>query len=187
MDIFTPALIGIGLSMDCFAVSLAIGTNIRTRLISAAVIIALSFGAFQAGMTLIGWAAGIWVTGFVAVFGSWIAFILLALVGGKMLWEGIEGDDDNEGDLDVIRFLPVLVLSFATSIDALAAGISFGLLQSAILIPSLIIGIISFGFSFGGVLFGRHLLGILGKKTEILGGFILIMIGLNILLGHPFW
>jgi putative Mn2+ efflux pump MntP len=187
MDLLTPALIGIGLSMDCFAVSLAIGTRTKTRLITAALIIALSFGAFQTGMTLIGWAAGSWVTGIVSVYGPWIAFILLAIVGGKMLWEGLHGDDDDEADLDVIRILPVIILSFATSIDALAAGISFGLLGSAILIPAAIIGLVSFGFSFGGVLLGEKLLDTLGNRTEILGGIILILIGLNILLGHPFW
>jgi putative Mn2+ efflux pump MntP len=185
MDLLTPALIGIGLSMDCFAVSLAIGTTTKTRLIHAAAIIALCFGAFQAGMTVIGWAAGVSLIGLISAYDHWIAFILLAIVGGKMIWEGVRGGDD-EAPLEVIRIVPVIVLSFATSIDALAVGISFGVLQTAVLIPALIIGIVCFGISFAGVMLGERLESFLGNKMEIIGGVILILIGLRILTEHMF-
>ena len=185
MDLLTPALIGIGLSMDCFAVSLAIGTTTKTRLIYAATIIALCFGAFQAGMTVIGWAAGVSLIGLISAYDHWIAFILLAIVGGKMIWEGVSGSDD-EAPLEVIRIVPVIVLSFATSIDALAVGISFGVLQTAVLIPAFIIGIVCFGISFAGVMLGERLETFLGKKMEIFGGIILILIGLRILAEHMF-
>jgi putative Mn2+ efflux pump MntP len=183
MDLLTPALIGIGLSMDCFAVSLAIGTTTKTRLIHAAAIIALCFGAFQAGMTVIGWAAGVSLIGLISAYDHWIAFILLAIVGGKMIWEGVRGGDD-ETPLEVIRIVPVIVLSFATSIDALAVGISFGVLQTAVLIPALIIGIVCFGISFAGVMLGERLESFLGNKMEIIGGVILILIGIRILTEH---
>jgi manganese efflux pump family protein len=96
--------------------------------------------------------------------------VLHAVVGGKMLWEGIRVEDNDEDGDDVIRFLPVVILSFATSIDALAVGISLGLLQSAILVSAVIIGFTSFILSFTGVAFGRWLLAILGNRAEILGG-----------------
>jgi len=183
MDFLTPALIGIGLSMDCFAVSLAIGTTTKTRLIYAATIIALCFGAFQAGMTVIGWAAGVSLIGFISAYDHWIAFVLLAIVGGKMIREGVRGSDD-EAPLEGIRIVPLIVLSFATSIDALAVGISFGVLQTAVLIPALIIGIVCFGISFAGVMLGGRLETFLGNNMEIFGGGILILIGLRILFEH---
>jgi len=183
MDLLTPALIGIGLSMDCFAVSLAIGTTTKTRLIFAATIIALFFGAFQAGMAVIGWVAGVSLIGLISAYDHWIAFILLAIVGGKMILEGVRGGDD-EAHVEVIRIVPVIVLSVATSIDALAVGVSFGVLQRAVLIPALIIGIICFGISFAGVMLGERLEKYLGNKMEIFGGIILILIGIRILYEH---
>ena len=183
MDLLTPALIAIGLSMDCFAVSLAIGTTTKTRLIFAATIIALFFGAFQAGMAVIGWVAGVSLIGLISAYDHWIAFILLAIVGGKMILEGVRGGDD-EAHVEVIRIVPVIVLSVATSIDALAVGVSFGVLQMAVLIPALIIGIICFGISFAGVMLGERLEKYLGNKMEIFGGIILILIGIRILYEH---
>jgi putative Mn2+ efflux pump MntP len=183
MDLLTPALIGIGLSMDCFAVSLAIGTTTKTRLIYAAAIIALCFGVFQAGMTVIGWAAGVSLIGIISAYDHWVAFILLAVVGGKMIREGVWGDEE-ETPIEVIRLVPVIVISVATSIDALAVGVSFGVLQMAVLLPALIIGIVCFVISFAGVMLGERLESILGNKMEIFGGIILVLIGLRILYEH---
>ncbi len=186
MDFLTPVVIGIGLSMDCFAVSLAIGTTTKTRLVYAAVIIAVFFGMFQGGMTFIGWLAGSSVIGYISVYDHWIAFILLAIVGGKMIWEGVRGGEE-EAHIEVVQLVPVIVLSLATSIDALAVGVSFGILQTAVLIPAIIIGAVCFVISFAGVILGERLEDILGKKMEIIGGFILIMIGINILAEHLVW
>jgi putative Mn2+ efflux pump MntP len=183
MDLLTPALIGIGLSMDCFAVSLAIGTTTKTRLIYAAAIIALCFGVFQAGMTVIGWVAGVSLIGFISAYDHWVAFILLAVVGGKMIGEGVWGDEE-EAPIEGIRLVPVIVLSVVTSIDALAVGVSFGVLQEAVLLPALIIGIVCFGISFAGVMLGERLESILGNKMEIFGGIILVLIGIRILYEH---
>jgi putative Mn2+ efflux pump MntP len=183
MDILTPVLIGIGLSMDCFAVSLAIGTTTKTRLIYAATIIALCFGVFQAAMTAIGWLAGVSLISFISAYDHWISFILLAIVGGKMIWEGVRGSDD-ETHIEVIRIVPVIVLSLATSIDALAVGVSFGVLQTEILLSALIIGIVCFGISFAGVMLGERLEELLGNRMEIFGGIILILIGFRILFEH---
>jgi len=105
MDLLTPAVIGIGLSMDCFAVSLAIGTTTKTRLYYAAGIIALFFGVFQAGMTVTGWLAGSSITGFISDYDHWVAFILLAIVGGKMIWEGVSGEEE-ETHVELVRLVP---------------------------------------------------------------------------------
>jgi putative Mn2+ efflux pump MntP len=184
MDLLVPVLVGIGLSMDCFAVSLAIGTTTKTKLLNAALVIALCFGVFQTGMTLLGWVAGTWLTNLlIAGFDHWVAFLLLAVIGGKMVIEGFEGDGKPEG-VDAMGLVPVVVLSVATSIDALAVGMSFAFLQIGILVPSIIIGIVAFLLSFAGVMSGTRLASFLGKKTEILGGLILIAIGLKILLEH---
>jgi putative Mn2+ efflux pump MntP len=185
MDIVTPILLGIGLAMDCFAVSLAIGTTTRTRLVCAAGIIALSFGIFQGGMTLIGWAAGASVVSLISGYDHWFAFILLLFIGAKMIWEGAT-DGEEEAYIEVIAFVPVLILSVATSIDALAVGVSFGIFQSAILIPALIIGLVSFILSFAGVMLGERLGEVFGSRMEILGGIILILLGVRILAGHLF-
>jgi putative Mn2+ efflux pump MntP len=100
-----------------------------------------------------------------------------------MIWEGVQGSDD-ETHIEVIRIVPVIVLSLATSIDALAIGVSFGVLQTAIFLPALIIGIVCFGISFAGVILGERLEELLGNKMEIFGGVILILIGLRILFEH---
>ena len=180
MDILTPALIGIGLSMDCFAVTLAVGHATKVRLLHAALIIALSFGFFQAGMTVIGWFAGTSVISLIAIYSHWVAFLLLVVVGVKMIWEGVKGKEEH---IEVIRVVPVIVLSVAASVDALAVGISFGVLQTAILIPALIIGLVAFIFSFIGVMTSSRLERVLGTRIEIAGGIILIVMGFTIIPG----
>jgi putative Mn2+ efflux pump MntP len=183
MDLLTPSLVGIGLSMDCFAVALAIGSTIKARILYAASTIALFFGVFQGGMTLLGWGAGVSVIMLISSYDHWVAFILLAIVGGKMIGEGIAGEDQEE-PIEIIRFYPLIVLSIATSIDALAVGVSLGVLQTTILLPAVIIGIVCFGISFSGVMLGKRLETVLGDKMEILGGVILILIGVKILYEH---
>jgi putative Mn2+ efflux pump MntP len=185
MDLITPILIGIALSMDCFAVSLAIGTSTKTKILHAALIIALCFGVFQTGMTLAGWFAGTGLTVFIAGFDHWLAFLLLGLIGAKMIHEGLEEEEEEE-TIAVLQFVPVMVLSFATSIDALAVGVSFAFLRMSILVPALIIGIVAFIISFAGVMSGMKLKAVLGRRIEILGGLILILIGLNIVYTHLF-
>jgi len=185
MDYLTPVLLGIGLSMDCFAVSLAIGTTTKTRLVYAAAIIAACFGIFQTGMTLAGWLAGSTLVGLISAYDHWIAFLLLAIIGVKMIVEGIRGEEDKP-HFEVIQCVPVIILSVATSIDALAVGVSFGVLQAAVLIPAIIIGAVAFIVSFAGVMLGERLEDLLGNKMEIAGGVILILIGTRILFQHLF-
>jgi manganese efflux pump family protein len=185
MDYLTPVLLGIGLSMDCFAVSLAIGTTTKTRLVYAAAIIAACFGIFQTGMTLAGWLAGSTLVGLISAYDHWIAFLLLAIIGVKMIVEGIRGGEDKP-HFEAIQCVPVIILSVATSIDALAVGVSFGVLQATVLFPAIIIGAVAFIVSFAGVMLGERLEDLLGNKMEIAGGVILILIGTRILVQHLF-
>ena len=183
MDLLVPVLIGIGLSMDCFAVSLAIGTTTKAKLLNAAIIIAFCFGIFQAGMTLLGWAAGIHLAELIADYYHWVAFLLLAAIGTRMVVGGCKNEEDSR-PLNGMQVIPLIVLSVATSIDALAAGVSFGFLQVNIIIPALIIGAVACVFSFAGVMTGTHLASVLGTKVEVIGGLILIVIGLKVMLEH---
>lgn len=185
MDLIVPVLIGVGLSMDCFAVSLAIGITTKAKLLNAAMIIALCFGIFQTGMTLLGWAAGTHLTELIADYDHWVAFLLLTIIGIKMVIEGWR-EGGEQAPVDVMQLVPVIVLSVATSIDALAVGVSFAFLQVEILVPALIIGIVAFVCSFAGVLSGTRLASVLGNRVEIIGGVILLTIGLKILLEHLF-
>jgi len=185
MDLLTPVLIGIGLSMDCFAVSLAIGSTTKLRVIRATLNIALCFGGFQAGMTVLGWVAGISLIRLISAYDHWIAFILLLVVGGKMMWEGMKGGED-EACADILRIIPLMALSLATSIDALAVGVCFGVLQTGVMIPVLIIGIVCCAISFAGVMLGEHLEDLHGNRMEIAGGLIFILIGVKILVEHQF-
>lgn len=187
MDIIISALIGIGLAMDCFAVSLAIGANLTTSRFKTALIIAGFFGFFQFAMTLAGWFLGTGFSVFISAYDHWIAFLLLAAIGAKMIWESMSGAEEDMAAKSSLTLAAVTVLAVATSIDALAAGISFAVLGFVPVIPAIIIGIISWIFAFCGVISGRQLGKLFGRRAELLGGIILILIGVRILLEHQGW
>ncbi len=182
MELFLVLLIGIGLAMDCFAVSLAAGTTISSGKRKAALIMAACFGGFQAMMALIGWLGGTWLAPVISSFDHWAAFIILSLIGGKMIIEGFSDEEERRKDYFAV---PVLILlSFATSIDSLGVGLSLALISSGILAEAAIIGLVSMTLSFAGVMAGGHLATRFGKPVEIAGGIILILIGIRILTGH---
>jgi putative Mn2+ efflux pump MntP len=180
MDLLTPALIGICLSMDCFAVALMIGATTKIRPIYAAVIIALCFGAFQTGLTIIGCFAGIKIMNLIAGYGNVIAFILLVFIGMKMILDGLSRKEEC---IEIIQPVSVITLSIATSVDAFPAGLTLGILQFQVLIPALIIGVVAFTLSFTGVMAGKRFERIFGNKSDIAGGIILILMGIWILTG----
>jgi putative Mn2+ efflux pump MntP len=144
--------------------------------------IALAFGLFQAGMPVLGWLAGRSVMNLIASFDHWIAFGLLALVGARMVREGFSHDP--EGEAISLDTASLLVLAVATSIDALAVGVSFAFIEAGILIPCLIIGLSTFAISFLGALLGEAAAERWGKAMEIAGGIVLIGIGVRILIEH---
>jgi len=134
-------------------------------------------------MTVLGWIAGIAVIGFISAYDHWIAFILLLVVGVKMMWEGIHGEGEDVHS-DTLRIIPVIALSLPTTIDALAVGVSFGIIRTVVLIPALIIGIVCCAISFTGIMLGENLEDLLGNRKEITGEIILILIGVKILVKH---
>lgn len=179
-------LIGVGLSMDAFAVSICKGLGMSRLNMRQAAVISLFFGGFQAFMPLIGWALGSQLTDFITPIDHWIAFGLLAFVGGKMLWDAFHEDDEDEGVQtdEKLDLKELLMLAIATSIDALAVGITFAFLQVAIVPSITIIGLITFVISFAGVAVGHFFGARFEKPATIVGGVVLILIGVKILLEH---
>ena len=183
MDI-TILVIAFGLAMDSFSVSIANGLATKTFKISKALTIALFFGFFQGLMPIFGWLAGESIADYISAFDHWVAFGLLTIIGVKMIYESITNKPNNF--LRAYTIKVILILSIATSIDALAVGLSFSFLNISIFFPAIIIGVITFFLSFLGVYVGRRFGKILKNRIEILGGLILIIIGLKILLEHIF-
>ncbi|WP_449134345.1 manganese efflux pump MntP [Senegalimassilia sp.] len=179
-------LIGVGLSMDAFVVSICKGLGMSRLNMRQAAVISLFFGGFQALMPLIGWALGSQLTDFITPIDHWIAFGLLVFVGGKMLWDTFHEDDEDEGVQtdEKLDLKELLMLAIATSIDALAVGITFAFLQVAIVPSITIIGLTTFVISFAGVAVGHFFGARFEKPATIVGGVVLILIGVKILLEH---
>ncbi len=169
--------------MDAFAVSITSGITIKCLQIKHAFRIAFFFGAFQAFMPVIGWLAGIGLKQYVEAFDHWIAFGLLVFIGAKMIYEAI-WIKEIEKKCDPLNLVVLLGLAVATSIDALAVGITFAFLKVSIITPAIIIGCITFVISFAGVNIGNKAGDKFGSTMEVIGGFILIGIGIKILLQH---
>lgn len=186
MGIVELLLIAVGLSMDAFAVSICKGLGMKKVNLKIAFVLALFFGGFQALMPLIGWALGSQFLWLISPIDHWIAFVLLAVIGGKMLWEALhdeEGEDDGK-PADKIDLGEFFILAVATSIDALAVGISFAALAVDIVPSILIIGVVTFCFTIAGVFVGNFFGSRYEKPASIVGGVVLILIGLKILLEH---
>ncbi len=185
VDFISLIFIAIGLSTDCFAVALSgsIAMKVLTRfqMLRAS----LSFGLFQAIMLALGWLAGQALLDLIESFDHWLAFALLAFVGGKMVWESFRGkDEEKEEKTDFTKGLLLLTLSIATSIDSLAVGLGFAFLEVNIARASLTVGLMAFLITLIGILLGKKAGRLIGKRAELVGGIILIGIGLRILLTH---
>jgi putative Mn2+ efflux pump MntP len=185
MDIITMVLLAVGLSMDCLAVAVAIGLSIKNVSFIHALKIGIYFGGFQTIMPILGWLFGLTLIELISSIDHWIAFLLLSVIGGKMIYEAFSGEGGSEGN-DTLKHHTLLLLSIATSIDALAVGLSFSFLRISVVIPIAIIGLVAFLFSFAGVMVSSKLGSVVGNRIRILGGLILIAIGLRILIEHIF-
>ena len=185
MTFFELFLIGIGLSMDAFAVSICKGLSMQKIDKKYTLCIGLFFGGFQALMPLTGYLLGSQFSGYIERFDHWIAFVLLALIGFNMIKESREEEEEEEKPYAGINFKELLILAVATSIDALAVGITFALLPDVnVPLAVCLIGITTFVCSAAGLKVG-NLFGLKYKaKAELAGGIILILIGLKILLEH---
>ncbi|MGN1304867.1 MAG: manganese efflux pump MntP family protein [Oscillospiraceae bacterium] len=179
-------LIGVGLSMDAFAVSVCKGLNMRGKVnFKHAGIIALFFGGFQALMPLIGYFLGIGFEKYITKIDHWIAFVLLGFIGGKMVIEAIkEWNAEDKQEEDRLEIKELLVLAVATSIDALAVGITFAFLSVNIWSAISIIGVTTFILSMIGVVIGNKFGSKYKSKAELVGGLILVLMGAKILLEH---
>ena len=175
-------LIGIGLAMDAFAVSVCKGLSMKKLIWKNAIVIALYFGVFQALMPVVGYFLGTAFSEIVESIDHWIAFILLSIIGGNMIKEST--DDEIEKRNDKVDVRTMLILAVATSIDALAVGVTFAFFKTNIIFAVAIIGIITFVLSMFGVIVGNKFGDKLQNKAEFTGGVILILIGLKILLEH---
>ncbi len=185
MGLFELFLIAVGLSMDAFAVSVCKGLAMGKPSWKKALIIGLYFGIFQAAMPLLGYALGSRFADMIVSFDHWIAFALLAIIGGKMIIESFSKHEENaSADMALTGWKQMLPLAVATSIDALAVGISFAFLKVDIVPAVLFIGLVTLVISIGGVKIG----GIFGDKfqarAELAGGVILVLIGIKIVLEH---
>jgi len=183
MSLIQIFLIAVGLAMDAFAVSMASGISLKKSYVLWACIIALFFGGFQALMPVIGWFGGSLFQAYIESFDHWTAFGLLLIIGCRMIFEAFFSHPEKK----LIRHTNLLVLlglAVATSIDALAVGLSFSLLNAPILLPALIIGVVTFIISFTGVLMGKSIGVKWGERAHLLGGIVLIAIGIKILLEH---
>ena len=182
MGLIELFLIAVGLSMDAFAVSVCKGLAMPKCTFKKAAIVGLWFGGFQALLPAIGYILGAQFQEAIASIDHWIAFVLLALIGGNMIHEALDNDEEEaDASLDVKT---MFLLAVATSLDALAIGITFAFLKVSIIPAVCFIGIVTFIISFAGVKIGNVFGARYKNKAEIVGGVILILLGLKILLEH---
>jgi manganese efflux pump family protein len=190
MDFIVLFGIACGLSLDAFTVAITNSTVIHDLELKHGLRMAIFFGFFQMVMPIIGWAAGVTFSHYVQEIDHWIAFGLLAFVGGRMIYSGLPFKNKEEVSCDYntgqdCRHLPtLLMLSIATSIDAMAVGLSFAMIKISVIIPSMIIGVVTFAISLAGYFIGKKLGNRLNIQLDIIGGIVLIGIGIKILLEH---
>ncbi|WP_372753716.1 manganese efflux pump MntP family protein [Labilibaculum sp.] len=186
MELFSIIFLALGLSVDSFAASLCSGLAIKKIRFFQAVKIAFFLALFQGGMPIIGWFTGWELKDLIKDYDHWIAFILLAGLGSKMIYESIHCKEKDSA-FNPLKLSVLIGISIATSIDALVIGLSLALLHIVIWFPALIIGVVTFIVSMLGMLLGKKIGSKTSKKFEIFGGIVLIAIGLRILIEHLFF
>lgn len=187
MQLLTVLGIAVALAMDAFAVAIATGVNLKQVSLRQTFRLSWHFGLFQAMMPIIGWSLGTSIQGYIETYAHWLAFGLLALVGTNMLREAVLTDEEDEEEekprKDATRGMSLVMLSVATSIDALAVGLSMSLLRVSIVAPAVVIGVVAGLFTIVGLHLGKRVarLGRVSIWAEVVGGLVLWLIGLNIL------
>ncbi|UMX66117.1 manganese efflux pump MntP [Klebsiella pneumoniae] len=185
MNISATILLAFGMSMDAFAASIGKGATLHKPKFSEAVRTGLIFGAIETLTPLVGWGLGMLASQFILEWNHWIAFILLVFLGGRMIVEGFRGDSDEACEAPHRHgFWLLVTTAFATSLDAMAVGVGLAFLQVSIVTTALAIGCATFIMSTLGMMVGRFIGPLLGKRAEILGGIVLIGIGSEILWSH---
>lgn len=186
MELVSVFLIAAGLSVDSFAASVCSGLSIKGIRFLQAVKIAFFLALFQGGMPVIGWFIGWEINELIKDFDHWIAFILLAGLGSKMIYESVNSKEENS-NFNPLKLSVLLGISVATSIDALVIGFSMALIDVLIWWPAIIIGVVTFIASMLGMLLGKKIGNQASKRFEVIGGIVLIFIGLRILIEHLFF
>ncbi len=176
--------LAVALAMDAFAVAVIAGITLNPLTKRHVFRLAFHFGLFQAMMPVIGWAAGSAVHKYIAAFDHWVAFGLLALVGGKMVWGAFCSEEEKQSPKDPTSGRTLVFLSVATSIDALAVGLSLAMIESTIIVPALVIGVVAAILTAVGMVVGRKIGALWGKRVEVVGGLILVAIGVKIVFEH---
>ena len=184
MGIVELLLIAVGLSMDAFAVSVCKGLAMKRCTWSKGVIVGLYFGIFQAGMPAIGYFLGVQFKDVITSVDHWIAFILLGIIGGNMIWEAVKGDEACDSSGESLDVRTMLALAVATSIDALAVGVTLSFMETNIWLDIAIIGVLTFFIAGAGVFVGNIFGSKFKSKAEFAGGLILVILGVKILLEH---
>jgi putative Mn2+ efflux pump MntP len=176
--------IAVALAMDAFAVSIVAGLTLSPLTGRHVFRLAFHFGLFQALMPTIGWLAGVGIHRYIAAYDHWVAFGLLGFVGGRMCREALAPGPDGTPHRDPTRGWELVLLSVATSIDALAVGLSLAMIGWRIAVPAVVIGVVAAGFTATGMLLGRRIGDLWGRRVEGAGGLVLIAIGIKIVVEH---
>ncbi|MDF7680910.1 manganese efflux pump MntP [Enterobacteriaceae bacterium ESL0689] len=185
MNFLATLLLAFGMSMDAFAVSVSKGATPNNPRFSEALRTGLIFGVIETLTPLIGWSMGVYASQFVLQWNHWIAFLLLTFLGGRMIIDGVRSSDDDKCEVPCrYGFWLLIVTAFATSLDSMAVGISLAFLQVNIIVTALTIGGMTLIMSTCGIMLGRFIGPLLGKRAEIPGGLVLIIIGCEILWSH---
>lgn len=185
MSLLALLLLALGVSADAFAVARGKGLAVRRHVVRCALVLATAFAVAQVVMPLIGWLLGSAFAEAIEPFDHWVAFGLLLLIGLKMLWEAWRGDGDEEApDAKTLTFREVVVLAIATSIDALAVGVSLSFFEVSLVLALAVIGVVTFVLSFAAVLIGHRVGTRFQRPAEVVGGLVLIGIGAGILVEH---
>lgn len=188
MSFFELLIIAISLAMDAFAVAVSNGLMLPKIRIRHALVFGLFFGVFQFLMPLIGYFLASRFSTYIQSFDHWIAFILLSIIGGNMIKESFSDEDDEDVQANIMSVKNLTMLAIATSIDALAVGVTFALVDSGnIWVSCGVIGIVAFILSYIGVMLGKKISGVFQSYAERVGGAVLIIIGLKILIEHLFF
>lgn len=183
MDVASLLLLAVGLSMDVLSVAAVTGFGVGRMARGQMLKLAAAFGAFHVIMPFLGWLAGGSIIDLISGYDHWVAFLLLAFVGGRMLIEGVRGGEEFDPGR-ILETRSLILFSVAVSVDSVAVGLSFGLGGVPILFPALVIGATAFAFTLVGVAVGSKTGRWLGRWSQIAGGLILIIIGLRVLLSH---
>lgn len=185
MNILDIVLIAVALAMDCFAVSVTSGLIMKCPRLRHVLVMAVFFGGFQGFMPMIGWCAGVGFANYIASYDHWVAFGLLAIIGGNMIRESF--DKDESKPFDPTNWKTLLGLAVATSIDALVMGVDFGIMRNTLLLPIVLIAFVSFLFTIVGVYLGATFQRLCKFNFELVGGIVLVCIGVKILVEHLFF